>query len=349
MGVVYDTRSESERDRMAYWLETVCEHIFPVQIDPRHDATPRAAMACNRLGALGLRRVVGGDHVYVRSERDVRHGDPETVQIGMPRGGGSILVQDGREAVLRPGDMVLYDSARPFTLVMEDRFNWQVFLMPKSKLRRSDAELRSLTGIRMAGGSGMAGVVYQFLSRLAADIEALEADVSADALGENAADLIATLIQSQFGVPWGVSDPEAVLREQVRGFLNRNQADANIKPADIAFAHGISVRRLHQLFEGSGNSVMGVLRHERLVGVRRDLADPRLLNRSIGQIACAHGLMNPTVFARIFRARYGITARSFRSSALGADLGADRQGSDSTTSADLSTVGAFRSIKSTIC
>lgn len=36
----------------------------------------------------------------------------------------------------------------------------------------------------MTGSVGMTGVVYQFLSGLAADIDALESDPTADALGE---------------------------------------------------------------------------------------------------------------------------------------------------------------------
>lgn len=40
MGDRFDTTSEDERHRMAFWLETVCEQILPVQIDPRHDASP---------------------------------------------------------------------------------------------------------------------------------------------------------------------------------------------------------------------------------------------------------------------------------------------------------------------
>lgn len=318
MGDLFDTRSEPERARMAFWLETVCEQILPVQIDPRHDSYPRAAMACNHLGSLGLRRVVGGDHVYVRNERDVRRGDPDTVQIGMPRGGASILVQDGREALLTPGDMVLYDSARPFTLVMEDRFNWQVFLLPKSKLRRSDAELRSLTAVRMAGASGISGVVYQFLRRLASDVDALEADPSAAALGENAADLIATLVQSHFGRPWEVRDPEHVLREQVLGFIGQHHTDPQLQPVAIAKAQGISVRRLHLLFEGTGTTVMDVVRSNRLAGARRDLADPRLQHRSIRQVSSAHGWNSPTVFSRQFRAAYGCTPRESRATAMAA-------------------------------
>ena len=124
MGDLYDTRGQAERGRMAFWLETVCAQILPVRIDPRHDSVPRAALASNRLGALQMRRVVGGDHVYARGERELRQGDPDTLQIGMPRGGGSILVQDGREAVLKPGDMVLYDTCST-TAPGRSRSSWR--------------------------------------------------------------------------------------------------------------------------------------------------------------------------------------------------------------------------------
>ena len=63
MGDLYDTLRQTEHDRIAFWLDTVCQQILPVQIDPRHDARPRAAIARNRLGSLAIRRVVGGDHV----------------------------------------------------------------------------------------------------------------------------------------------------------------------------------------------------------------------------------------------------------------------------------------------
>lgn len=316
MALVFDTQRAAQRDRMAFWLETVCEQILPVQIDPRHDAVPRAAMACAKLGALRIRDVVGGDHVYVRSGADIRRGDPDTFQIGTPLGGSSLLVQDGREAVLNAGDMVLYDSARPFSLVMKDRFHWQVFLLPKSKLRRSEAELQQLTAVRMDSSAGIASVVSRFLRGLAAQSTTLEADPTAGALGENAADLIATLVHSEFGKPWDLRDQDSVLRHKVLAFLTDRHADASLDPRSIAAAHGISVRKLHLLFADSGHTVMDRLRSERLEAIRRDLADPRLAARPINRIAAVHGMSNPTIFARTFRARFGLTAREYRAAAI---------------------------------
>jgi AraC-like DNA-binding protein len=309
---VFETRREVPGGRPGYWLDTVCTQILPVKIDLRHDRVPAARMSCSSLGALRIRDVVGGDHVYTRDAIDIRHGDPETVQVGMPLGGQSIMIQDGREAVLDGGDMVLYDSSRPFTLVMENQFHWQVFLLPKDKLRRSDRELAQVTAIPLSGAHGMSRAVSAFLRGLAAEVTGLEGSPGAAALGENAADLIATMVRSRFGQQWDVADPDKVMVQAVETYLHDRHADPDLDPSRVAAAHGLSVRRLHALFEPTGRSVAARIRDERLAAIRRDLRDPALAHRSIARIAASHGLRNPSAFARLFRAAEGVAPREFR-------------------------------------
>lgn len=316
MADTFVTKREPPEHRMAFWLETVCSQILPVTIDPRNDAVPDAEMACRSLGALRIRDVVGGDHVYTRDQRAVRRGDPDTVQIGMPLKGASLLVQDGREAVLKAGDVVVYDSSRPFTLVMDSKFWWQVFLLPTVKLRRSDRELAQVTAIPMSSAHGMPRVVAQFLRGLAAEAAGLEDQSGAVALGENASDLIATLVRSRFGKPWDVADQDAVLVQAVQSFIADHHARTDLDPQQIARANGISVRKLHALLRPTGRSASERIRDERLAAIRRDLTDPRLARRAIGRIAASHGMPNQSAFARLFRQIEGSTAAEYRGNAL---------------------------------
>jgi AraC-like DNA-binding protein len=313
---VFETRREVPGGRPGFWLDTVCTQILPVQIDLRHDRLPAARMSCATLGALRIRDVVGGDHVYTRDDADIRRGDPETVQVGMPLGGQSIMIQDDREAVLDASDMVLYDSSRPFTLVMENQFHWQVFLLPKAKLRRSDHELAQVTAIPLSGSHGMSRAVSAFLRGLAAEVPTLEGAPGASALGESAADLIATMVRSRFGKQWDVADPDATAIRAIETYLGDHHADSRLDPARVAAAHGLSVRRLHALFEPTGRSVGARIREERLAAIRRDLADPRLAHRPVARIAATHGMANPSAFARLFRSIEGVTPREFRAAAL---------------------------------
>jgi AraC-like DNA-binding protein len=312
---VFETSSEVPGGRPGFWLDTVCTQILPVKIDLRHDRLPAARMGCATLGSLRIRDVVGGDHVYTRDDADIRHGDPETVQVGMPLGGQSIMIQDGREAVLNGGDMVLYDSSRPFTLVMQSQFHWQVFLLPKGKIRRSDRELSQVTAIPLPGTQGMSRAVSAFLRGLAAEVTSLEVSPGAAALGENAADLIATMVRSRFGHQWDVGDPDAVLIQAIETYLHDHHADPDLDPARVAAAHGLSVRRLHALFETTGRSIARRIREERLSAIRRDLADPGLAHRPIARIAAAHGMRNPSAFTRLFGSAEGMTPRQYRAQA----------------------------------
>ncbi|WP_433755687.1 AraC family transcriptional regulator [Nocardia sp. CA-135398] len=317
MGDLFDTRSRPDRERMEFWLDTVCRQFFPVAIDPRHDAKPQAAMRCGRFGDVGMRKVFGGDHIYVRTEREVKRGDPDTVQIGMPMRGSSILIQDGREAVLDGGDMVIYDSARPFTLVMEDHFEWQVFLIPKAKVGKSDAELSTITARRLDSSAGLSAVVSHFLSDIGAHAGELDEAGAAASVGNTAADLVLTLIGAALGRAYAGDNPTAILREAALAFMEREHADSGLDPATVAAAVCVSVRRLHAAFEGTGATVMDTLRDIRLSAIRRDLQDSRLAHLAIQQIAAAHGIPNATVFARLFRAAFGCSPRVFRAGTTG--------------------------------
>jgi AraC-like DNA-binding protein len=304
---------------MAFWLDTVCTQILPVSIDPRTDAAPVAAMSCARIGEMSIRSVVGGDHVYVRDAREIRSGDPDTLQIGLPLGGKSMLIQDGREAVLNPGDMVVYDSSRPFTLAMDERFQWQVFLFPKSTLRRSDRELQEITAIPIRGERGLNGVVGRFLRGVAREAAELERTPDAAILGRHAADLTATMIRSVFGSAWDVNDADMVLREQIEQFIQARHADAALDPPSIARAHSVSLRRLHAVFEGTGRTVMDVVRDVRLSAIHADLTDLRLRHVHIADIAASHGIHSATTLARLVHAAYGTSPRALREHAAPAE------------------------------
>jgi AraC-like DNA-binding protein len=317
MSRLYDTRECADADRLAYWTETVCSQILPVRIDPRHDAHLAAtAMRSTSVGDLQVREVVGGEHLYERTTGDVHRGDPHTLQVGLQVAGSSLLVQDGREAVLGAGDIVLYDSSRPFTLAMDARFHWQVFLLPKDKLRRSDREISALTAVTIGGSAGVAGVVTRFLRDLAAQAPQLEADGASAALCDNAADLVATLVRAELGQQWHVSDPVRMLAQRAESYLEANLREPDLGPERVAHAVNVSVRRLHQVFETTGSTVGERIRTARLDAVRRDLADPRLAGLSVARIAAGHGLPNPSHFSRQFRQFTGCTPTEYRTRAL---------------------------------
>ena len=60
----------------------------------------------------------------------------------------------------------------------------------------------------------------------------------------------------------------------------------------------------------------GLIRHERLEAVRRDLADPLLSGRSVAALAARWCFFDAAHFSRVFRQHYGYPPSRARSAGL---------------------------------
>jgi AraC-like DNA-binding protein len=89
-----------------------------------------------------------------------------------------------------------------------------------------------------------------------------------------------------------------------------------LSPATIARANAISIRTLHRMFESTEDSVAAVIRERRLSRCRADL----LLGTtdSVTAIAFRWGFRNMSFFSRVFRERYGVSARELQMAARAA-------------------------------
>ncbi|MGI5163630.1 helix-turn-helix domain-containing protein [Spirillospora sp. CA-253888] len=101
------------------------------------------------------------------------------------------------------------------------------------------------------------------------------------------------------------------LLASIRDFIEQRLGDPVLTPAAIADAHHISLRHLHQLFQG-GVTVAAHIRRRRLERCRRDLADPLLNDRPVTVIAARWGFTDPSHFRRLFRKAHGLPPADYR-------------------------------------
>ena len=76
------------------------------------------------------------------------------------------------------------------------------------------------------------------------------------------------------------------------------------------------MRALHALFEDSGESVAGLVRHERLSRCFDDLG--RAGGGSVTEIAFRWGFRDAAHFSRVFKREFGVSPSDVRSSAAAA-------------------------------
>jgi transcriptional regulator GlxA family with amidase domain len=80
----------------------------------------------------------------------------------------------------------------------------------------------------------------------------------------------------------------------------------------IAGACRLSARHLNRLFEREGTSLMRYVWDRRLTRCHRDVTDPAMRGRPVGEIAFAAGFNDLSHFSRSYRARYGCAPRDAR-------------------------------------
>jgi AraC-like DNA-binding protein len=106
--------------------------------------------------------------------------------------------------------------------------------------------------------------------------------------------------------------PYSVMHRRCLAYIEANLCDPKLSPEIIARAMGISVRHLHRVFSGAGDSVCESLSKRRLERCRGDLLDYRKRHLSIAEIAFRNGFIGAGHFAESFKAEFGVTARSMR-------------------------------------
>ncbi len=97
--------------------------------------------------------------------------------------------------------------------------------------------------------------------------------------------------------------------DQIEGRLWDSELDAD----DVARMLCVSTRTLHRAFRSQGATLSGWIREQRLERCRDDLVNPRYKHVPISKVAARWGIPDAAHFSRLFKLRYGVSPRAFRS------------------------------------
>ncbi len=302
-------------DRLPYWRELMTDTLMPVSIQS-DDRDFRAQARLSDLGVVQLTNISYPPLVVHRTPKLIRQSDPEQYQVCLTVRGGMRLEHLGRTAVLHEGDLVVYDPSRPFRAQItsgEGRVEHIVVQLPKVLCPLPEKEITRLLAAGLPEHDGLGRLVSRYLRELATH-QPPRSSADACRLAAITMDLVmarlAHELEAERSLP--AESRQQVLMARIHDFIARRLPDPRLTPEKIAQAHQISLRYLHKLFQAEGRTVAGWIRHQRLERCRRDLADPRLRERSIHAIATRWGFGDAAHFSRLFRAAYGLPPRDYR-------------------------------------
>lgn len=113
-------------------------------------------------------------------------------------------------------------------------------------------------------------------------------------------------------VPTRQSNTRTELLAQAKRYIDDNLHDSSLSPEMIASAIYVSRRYLHLIFNDAGLSVSRFIRSRRLACSLHRLTDHRLAHLPIADVASRLGFKDPSHFARVFKATYGMSPREYR-------------------------------------
>lgn len=304
------------------WRRLVSEAFVPLEIEAggRGGAGFRGAVGVCGDRTNEMATVTAGPHTVLRTPELIRKEELGRFKLSLQRSGTGLLIQDGREIMLGPGSLALYDTSIPYTLSFDGEFSTHVLMLPHSGLGVAPESARQLTATALAGEHHLGPAVASFLRQAMDLAPGLSGSLEAR-LARNAVDLLGTLVSDVLGVEASrTGSTHAVHGEAVRAkqraaiveHIERHLTDPDLTPASIAAAHFISVRALHLLFEGTGETVAALIRERRLARCREELLDARCADRPVAVIGARWGFADPAHFSRVFRARYGVAPGRLR-------------------------------------
>ena len=313
MSLVLTTASVPDRDKVAYWNDAVSRTLVPMTVAPRGDGPFNGRIATDRLGYLQVSTMEADAERVSRTPALIARSSEALVAVGVQISGTATFVQDGRRAEVGEGDLVVYDTTRPYSFDYPQRFATHVFQLPRRALGVSDSDIRQVTGNAIGTGDGFGAMLLPFLATLASSSSADGYPPAvANRLAGNVVDLFATLIAEQAHPGGSDADARSHLMLRVRDHINRSLGDPDLSPERIARTHRISVRYLHRLFEGEGTTVGRLIRDRRLEECSRELARRGRTAPTVSAVAQRWGFVNPAHFSRSFRAAYGVSPREWR-------------------------------------
>ena len=317
MSVTLNSEDLPVVDREAAIHEAICAGVLPVEIRwdrpaEQIDLTCRLATA----GPLNFNTARSSDNALWRTGRQARSDHVPAVFIAVQGMGSSRISQSDRQTVLRPGDVTIYETTRPYSITNRGLTELHYFQVPRSALALPPRALDQVLGARIGPDNNpLAAVVAPFLASLGhADI--LDRPRAAELVVAPAIELVRALVAAHVDDDGLSREPlDRSLTLRVQRYIADHLGDRDLNAQTIAAAHHVSVRQLYKVLAHADIRLTDTIRRQRLEACRRELRDDRRRHLAIATISARWGFADPSHFSRVFRAEYGMTPLEWRAGA----------------------------------
>ena len=307
MLVDFDTSRVCAKDRFGYWHDVVCGKFVPATSLDKSREDFNAHLTTRSLGALEISRMKAPPHFWSRERKHIRADDHNEFLLSILVRGTGYLQQAGRSVDQRPGDIVLYDTSRPFCYDLDSEI--LLVKIPRRLIVSRVAEIDNLTAIPLNRNQSVSSLVSNFVCQSATVELSGESEIHASPrLSSSLLDLISVLIDVETETEGPLTHREMAQLERIRRNVTANLEDQELSVEKIAELNSVSPRTLSRLFAKSGITPMRWVWRRRLEASYRALLEGRAT--TVTSAAFQYGFSDLSHFSRSFKAAFGTSPES---------------------------------------
>jgi len=307
----FSTDAIPPRERAGWLREIICREYANVEITLPAHAELSQDLAIYPWESLQLSTIRSSAISLQRLPREPHLNSQDAYFAVMLLSGNYLLEQNGREVLLQPGDMTIYDATRPHRIHCPNKFSKLIISIPRTVLRDRVAGIDRCTALRIPGVQGIGCVAANFLRSSAIHAEQLLAQ-EFSSISSHALDLLTLAITSVRPANVNLSRSRAASVNGIKAFIEQNLRDTNFNTNMVVRNTGLSVRYINYLFADEGTSLMRYVWKRRLENCRKDILNPAYAGHRLSDIAFRWGFNDTAHFSRAFKQQFGCSPREFR-------------------------------------
>jgi len=299
-----------------YYRDGICRSFMDLIPEPeaQKDWDFHGSVESIPIGAGRLNRVFATSHLVRRTKVEIAKSTEACFYLNYKTRGTCQIRQSGRTTTLTPGDVGIFDSSIPFDLEHRNCSDLAVssFMLPHQAIKERLGG--NLPGIPMvlSDDPKLGGLIRETAATLAREADKLSAADTVQ-MYDMLLDLVSMTLTSTQDTTVDQRTSKANARLlAAKNFVDQNHFRNDLDAALVAQALGISVRYLHKVFAGTGQSFAEYVVKRRLESAASTLNSPAFADLSISEISRRSAFSDPAHFHRAFKKHYGCTPGDWR-------------------------------------
>lgn len=312
MKTVFSTEDVHPRDRFDFWHSVARKDVVDHSSTPRCRNTFRAQLRSGSVGAIDLVLFQNSEMSVTYTRRHIAHANVDEVFICRQFDGRVALEQDGRQVVLKPGDITLIDPRLQYQGRFLENSELLVLKVPRQIMEARLGHTREMTARAIKPCTAENSLLSASLAMLPSHADSLGATAKA-LLESHLLNLITLSIGEMIGERKSrTSSARSLVRVRLRAVVEAHLTERTLDTSTVARAAGVSVRYANEVLADESTSIAQLIQARRLFHCRRALEDPLQTGRTVSEIAYGWGFSDMTHFGRRFKAAYGVLPSEHR-------------------------------------